>query len=153
MLEPITISAQIEIAASPKIVRAAFLDFSRVKKTTGWEIEVKGPAKKETELKKGDRVNVNINGFKFSPIVRENSPEMFMWDGTIPGLGFILSGKHHFYFLPSEVNTGGTTLIQKEYFTGLVTMVWPGKDTQKWSIEQWNEFNEAFKKDIEQSSS
>jgi hypothetical protein len=36
----------------------------------GWEIEVKGSAKKETELKKGDRVKVNIDGFKFSPIVR-----------------------------------------------------------------------------------
>lgn len=76
---------------------------------------------------------------------------MFMWDGTIPGLGFVLSGKHYFYFSPSKVNPGGTTFIQKEDFTGLLTMIWPGNDTQKWSIEQWSEFNEAFKKDIEAS--
>ncbi|OKL60851.1 hypothetical protein UA08_03205 [Talaromyces atroroseus] len=148
MFGPVTISTQIEISASPATVRSAFLDFARVKKCTGWSIGVKGSNQQPAELTKGDRLRVDLGGLAFSPNVLHNEPELFIWDGNIPG---IISGKHHFYFSPSETNPGGTTFIQKEDFTGILTLFWPRASTKAWSNEKWNAFNEALKKEVEQS--
>ena len=46
---------------------------------------------------------------------------MFMWGGS--GLLGTFNGDHAFHFKPSTVTPGGTTFVQEEKFTGMLTFV------------------------------
>jgi hypothetical protein len=52
---------------------------------------------------------------------QENSPSCFSWGGGLP-LG-IFSGDHSFHFEPSSETQGGTTFVQQEQFTGLLSFL------------------------------
>ncbi|KAF7551936.1 hypothetical protein G7Z17_g4670 [Cylindrodendrum hubeiense] len=145
-----SVSAQIEILAPPATVRLVFLDFARYDQWhKGWTVEPI-EAEKPSELQIGDRLKVNMHGMVFRPVVAENSPECFIWEGS---LSVIITGKHWFYFSPSKENPGGTTFIQSEKFTGLLTaLLWPWRNKKYEPSENWKTFNAALKKEAEKSS-
>ncbi|GJC90756.1 hypothetical protein ColLi_13594 [Colletotrichum liriopes] len=145
----VTISqhARIEILASPSTVRSVFLDFQRYSQWQDvFQIEPITPGQNPTELKKGDRVKVNMRGFVFRPYIEENSDACLTWAITIPPLFY---GTHFFFFAPSEENPGCTTFIQREDFQGLVTVpFWPWRNGGKPS-EPWEAFNASLKAEAE----
>ncbi|CAM1507765.1 Fc.00g046130.m01.CDS01 [Cosmosporella sp. VM-42] len=147
----ISVSAQIEILAPPYLVRSIFMDFPRYKQwQQGWEIEPVDSGKKSSELYVGDRLKVNMHGMTFHPVVEGNAPDCFTWQGSLYGL---FAGKHRFIFSPSEENPGGTTFIQREDFSGPVMIFfWPWRN-KKWSMDNWDAFNAALKKQVEKSAS
>ncbi len=55
-----------------------------------------------------------------SVVLQENTPAVFSWRGSFYGL-FI--GVHQFHFKPSEKIPGGTTLVQKEDFSGILAFL------------------------------
>ncbi|WYZ45978.1 hypothetical protein EsH8_IX_000203 [Colletotrichum jinshuiense] len=143
-----SVSAEIEIQASPATVRSVFLDFQRYKQwSQGWVIEPVEPTKSPLELKADDQVKVNMRGTAFQPVIQENTSEVFTWEGSIPVL---FTGAHQFYFKPSEQNPGGTKFIQIEVFRGLLSFLM----APMWGLRQktlvgWNEFNADLKKEVE----
>lgn len=80
------------------------------------------------DIEKGDRLIVDIKGFgaKFEQlaVVQENSPECLRWRFKVP---IIFSLEHDFYFHHSKVTPGGTTMVQKEVFGGLLFTGGPSK--------------------------
>ncbi|KAK8071199.1 hypothetical protein PG997_011402 [Apiospora hydei] len=116
-----SVSTQTEVAAPPE----TFLNFQQHKEWHGiFEIKCLDPNIQRANLKPGDKLDVNIKGyplkFQFQPTVLYNSPDTFQWLGSVPVLFW---GKHQFYFTPSQDTPGGTTLIQREDFGGLLAFV------------------------------
>lgn len=81
-----SISADVEIAAPPATVRsvvclqycvsladvaehAQFSDFSRFNQWSQWTFEPVDAGKSMSDLKAGDRVDVNLKSMKFQPVV------------------------------------------------------------------------------------
>lgn len=79
-------------------------------------------------------------------VIQEVSPGRFTWDGAFWGL---LVGTHHFDYIPSEKNPGGTTFIQSEKFTGPLTFFFRTWNTEPTSSKNWEKFNEALKAEVE----
>ncbi|KAH6871792.1 hypothetical protein B0T10DRAFT_568092 [Thelonectria olida] len=148
MGKPITVSAQVEIRAPPAEVRSVFLDFARYKDwQQGWDIQsIDAGNRQPSELKSGDRLKVSMHGMVFRPNVAENSTDRFTWEGSLYG---ILVGKHQFHFSPSQENPGGTTFIQTEDFTGLLTVLYRPWSKKEQPMENWDEFNAALKEEAE----
>ncbi|KAF2269166.1 hypothetical protein CC78DRAFT_453870 [Lojkania enalia] len=141
------VSTSIEIAASPAIVRSVFLDFKRYKEWhQGFFFSTLDASKQPTDLQPGDKIKVDMGGTGFRPVIVENSPSAFQWHGSLYG---IFDGTHQFYFQPSEKTSGGTTLVQKEDFSGLLSfLVGPG-----WSFAKKTEGNFArLNKDLKAES-
>lgn len=66
----VSVSAQIEILASPSVVRSKFLEFEQSKQwQKSWTIDLTEPGKQPTELVAGDVVKVNMQGMTFRPII------------------------------------------------------------------------------------
>ncbi|RSL68049.1 hypothetical protein CEP54_002948 [Fusarium duplospermum] len=151
MSRTISVKAQIEILASPTVVRSVFLGFDRYQQwQQGWDIRPADTTKKPLELKSGDKIRVSMHGMVFNPEVITNDPECFTWEGSIP---WIVKGRHYFSFYPSKENPGGTTFIQSEdYSGGFVTLFgsWVKTDQPN---ENWNAFNAALKKEAERCMS
>ncbi|KAK8075470.1 hypothetical protein PG997_010133 [Apiospora hydei] len=141
----------IEIKASPAVVRAVFLNFDSYPKwKPGWSLVPAETGKKPLELKKGDLIQVNMDGKIHHPRVVENSPESFQWEGSIPGIG---SGIHQFHFQPSQITPGGTTFVQKEDFRGpAVTVASPFLKGREFDMSPWDNFNADLKKEAERSA-
>lgn len=85
-MNPLSVSAQVEILASPAAVRSVvcitkfpsniiaknlqFLDFARYNEwQQGWDIKPVDAGKKSSEVKTGDSLRVAMHGMAFSPIV------------------------------------------------------------------------------------
>ena len=51
---------------------------------------------------------------------QENTPEVFKWRGNFYGL---FAGTHHCYFNPSQKHPGNTLFVQREDFTGPLTIL------------------------------
>jgi hypothetical protein len=67
---------------------------------------------------------------------------VFKWTGNFYGL---LLGTHQFYFIHSQESPGNTLLIQKEDFTGPLSILFK----QDWSSEKQTKGNfEEFNRDI-----
>ncbi|KAM0327502.1 hypothetical protein ACHAQA_005790 [Verticillium albo-atrum] len=149
----VTISqnAKIEILASPAIVRSVFLDFQRYSTWQDvFQIEPITKDQRPLDLAKGDQLKVNMRGFTFRPYIEANSEDGLTWVGSIPPLFW---GTHYFIFAPSEENPGGTTFIQREDFTGLLTIpFWPWRNSFKPS-EPWAAFNAGLKGEAESIAS
>ncbi|RYP26548.1 hypothetical protein DL768_011688 [Monosporascus sp. mg162] len=143
-----SLSTQIEIAATPE----TFLDFQRYKEWhQTFSITSLDPGKQPMDLKPGDRLEVDIKGFSFKSTVVENSPECFQWLGSVPVL---FHGAHQFHFSHSQETPGGTTLVQKEDFTGLLAfMMRPGWRMEKQSRENFNALNRDLKAAAEKVAS
>ncbi|KAF4168864.1 hypothetical protein CNMCM6936_000809 [Aspergillus lentulus] len=126
------ITTSIEINAPPATVREKFLDFPAISKysSNGFirSISPVDPTKPSIELQPGDKLNVcaGYGKMKFSPVVSSNTPSMFSWIGSIPG---IFTGEHMFRF--EEIPTSGqeqsrTRLVHEERFTGLLSFLMGG---------------------------
>jgi len=98
------------------------------------------------DLKPKDELSVGIPSATFKPVVlvssafaypplpsdlpltisptrnlkQKNEPTVLIWRGSLP---YIFSGDHSFEFQPSSTTPGGTTFINKEVFTGLLSFV------------------------------
>ncbi|KAH6645391.1 hypothetical protein BKA67DRAFT_664474 [Truncatella angustata] len=145
-----SMSAEVEIQASPDAVRTVFMDFPQYKEWTKWNIEPAVLGTKSTDLSAKDKLNVNLGSMKFSPVVVENSPETFQWNGN---LWPIFAGKHEFHWKPSTKNPGGTTFVQKEVFIGLFAFLMaPGWNGSKSTLVNWEGFNADLKKEVERIS-
>ncbi|KXH55380.1 hypothetical protein CSAL01_11314 [Colletotrichum salicis] len=143
-----SISAEIEIQAPPSAVRSVFLEFSEYNQwSQKWAFEPTEPGKDPSDLKDGDKIKVDMGGMAFSPVIMENTTETLQWVGSIP---LLFTGKHEFWFNPSEQNSGGTKFIQVEEFRGLLAFLM----APRWGFRQktlvgWNQFNEDLKKEVE----
>ncbi|KAI2907391.1 hypothetical protein CBS147371_10613 [Aspergillus niger] len=82
--------------------------------------------KPPTHLQAGDRLNCTVNYGKthFTPIVQANTPALFSWVGSIPG---IFTGEHRFNFESIDADQPGkpyrTRLVHEERFTGLLSFL------------------------------
>ncbi|KAH8660547.1 hypothetical protein BX600DRAFT_438760 [Xylariales sp. PMI_506] len=146
-----SVSSSIEIAASPEVVRSVFLDFGRYSEWHKvFQIKPMEADKKPSALTPGDALEVNKNGFIFHPVLVANDAESFQWDGSIPGL---FSGTHHFYFNPSKVTPGGTTLVQGENFRGLLAFLMsPTWSFSKNTLAEFETLNVDLKAEVEKTS-
>ncbi|KAF3351529.1 hypothetical protein VD0002_g3038 [Verticillium dahliae] len=146
----ITQAASIEIQASPETVRSIFLDFARYNQWQDvFDIQPATTGQSPVDLKKGDNLRVNMQGFTFRPHIEANKQDVFTWVGSIPPL---LWGTHHFLFTPSTKTPGGTTFVQREDFEGLLAVpFWPWRHSFKPS-EPWARFNAGLKREAERVS-
>ncbi|KAJ6007093.1 hypothetical protein N7499_000757 [Penicillium canescens] len=116
------ITSTIEIAAPPAKVRDILLNFSAYPEWhTEWlkEIQVKDSNKTPQTLSSGDRIEVNIENFKFVAEVQENSENLFSWQG--PPV-FTIAGLHKFHMEPA--NDGASTVFtQTEDLKGLLSFI------------------------------
>ncbi|KFX96465.1 hypothetical protein O988_05293 [Pseudogymnoascus sp. VKM F-3808] len=87
------VTTQIEIVSPPAIVREKFLQFDQIPKySPNGQFKSIRPAVPNTPLESGTKLRVELlDGMKFDPVVKENSPTAFSWVGSIPG---IFSGEH-----------------------------------------------------------
>ncbi|EHK47198.1 uncharacterized protein TrAtP1_010146 [Trichoderma atroviride] len=147
----LSVSTKIEIAASPAIVRSVFLDFARYPQwQPGWNIQPVDANKQPLDLKSGDGLKVNMNGSAHNPVVVENSPASFQWEGSLFGLA---KGVHQFHFTPSETTLGNTTFTQGEDFRGLlITLSSPWWNSRKFDLSPWDKFNADLKNEAEKAS-
>ncbi|KAI0008852.1 hypothetical protein F4779DRAFT_585534 [Xylariaceae sp. FL0662B] len=146
-----SLSIETEISAPPETVRSVFLDFRRHKE---WHhiftIKCLDPTIEPVNLKLGDKLDIDIKGysfkFQFQPTIVENSPTSFQWLGGVPVLFY---GKHQFYFSHSQDTPGGTTLIQREDFSGpLAFLAGP-----TWSIGKTSRQNfETLSRDLKMAA-
>ncbi|OJJ02133.1 hypothetical protein ASPVEDRAFT_131358 [Aspergillus versicolor CBS 583.65] len=160
------VSTSIEIAAPPTTVREKFLDFPSIPtySPAGFirSIEPNDASITGKNLKAGDKLEVTAGygKWKFSPVVEQNTEELFCWRGSVPG---IFTGAHIFRFESvSGSDTAGsgvrTRLVHEERFSGLLAGVmgegylgsWLGmrEDTRK----GFESFNVDFKKWVESST-
>ncbi|KAF2113269.1 hypothetical protein BDV96DRAFT_601448 [Lophiotrema nucula] len=143
-----TIRTEIEIAASPETVRSVFLNWPSY---PSWNnnFRLTPPKGKEAkDLQKKEYIKVEIvDAMKFSPYITKNDADGFSW----MGFGYyIFNGEHQFSWTKSEKTPGGTTLVQKEDFSGLLSfLVAPGWSQGKKTAANFSAFNEAVKKEAE----
>ncbi|KAL0941720.1 activator of hsp90 atpase 1 family protein [Colletotrichum truncatum] len=143
-----SVATEVEIEASPAIVRSVFLDWNRYKEWTQvWTISPKVEGTKPSELKVGDNITANLKGVAFNPVILENSTELFKWNGVVP---LLFSGAHSFYFRPSNKTPGGTTMTQLEDFSGfLAFLMKPFWGFEKQTLTNWKQFDQDIKKESE----
>ncbi|KXG50952.1 Polyketide cyclase/dehydrase [Penicillium griseofulvum] len=116
------ITSTIEIAAPPAKVREILLNFSAYPEWhTEWlkGIEVKDSTKTPQELSSGDKIEVNIENFKFVAEVKENTESLFSWQG--PPV-FTIAGLHKFHIEPAN-NGASTVFTQTEDLKGLLAFI------------------------------
>ncbi|PYI09597.1 hypothetical protein BO78DRAFT_394805 [Aspergillus sclerotiicarbonarius CBS 121057] len=122
-MHPVTTT--VEIAASPSTVREKFLDFASIPKytPTGF-IRAIVPAdnKAPMTLQPGDKLTctVGYGKMKFGAAVWNNTPELFSWGGSLPG---IFTGEHRFVFEKVAGQPNRTRLVHEEHFSGLFGFV------------------------------
>ncbi|KAF3017788.1 hypothetical protein E8E14_009155 [Neopestalotiopsis sp. 37M] len=146
----VTISAEVEIQASPETVRSVFMNFSRYKEWSKWTFTPADSSTKPDSLKAGDKLQVDLGSMKFQPLVLDNSATRFQWEGKMEP---IFSGIHEFRFAPSTKTAGGTTFTQTEEFRGLLSFLMrPGWSFSNSTLENWQTFNQDLKEEVERSS-
>lgn len=158
-----SISTTIEIAASPAAVRAVFLDFPNYSSWhTGFfkllESTKASPEALESQngtlLKSGDTLHAIIgNDMHMYPVLETNSPGEFMWLGKLWGVPGLFNGHHFFRFEESKTsgNEGGTTFVQGEEFSGILTfLVKDGSSMHTTTKEGFEGFNKDLKAKCEQ---
>ncbi|KAJ5657188.1 uncharacterized protein N7484_000837, partial [Penicillium longicatenatum] len=114
--------SKIEIAAPPAKVREILLNFSAYPEWhTEWikSIEIQENEKTGKSLITGDKVQVNIEGFKFIADVVENTDTLFSWQG--PPV-FTIAGLHKFHIEPTE-DGAGTIFTQSETSKGFLSFL------------------------------
>ncbi|KXJ86520.1 hypothetical protein Micbo1qcDRAFT_168325 [Microdochium bolleyi] len=151
----LSVSTKIEIKASPAIVRATFMSWSKYPQwqpNPNWNLRASEAGKQPLELKQGDPLHVSMDGKAHQPVVVENSPAAFKWKGSLFGVG---SGVHQFHFNASEEHPGGTTFVQGEDFEGIaITLSSPWWKNRSFDSEMgpWNKFNECLKVEAEKAA-
>ncbi|KAK7958352.1 hypothetical protein PG996_010210 [Apiospora saccharicola] len=131
--EPIFNRAEIEIRAPPALVRTVLMDFARYRDWTHksrWSITAD---KSVQDLKPGDSLRVDLGGMSFRPTLVDIMEDSFAWDGSLWGL---LVGRHYFHVLPSKKTPGGTLFVQKEEWTGPLS-VRPSPTEEEEAVGSW----------------
>ncbi|KAJ5108188.1 hypothetical protein N7456_004863 [Penicillium angulare] len=142
--------SKIEIAAPPAKVREILLDFSTYPE---WHTEwIKGIEVQETEktgsaLAAEDKIQVNIEGFKFVAKVLENTESLFSWQG--PPV-FTIAGLHKFHIQPTEDGTG-TIFTQSETSKGFLSFLFSPSVFGKKMQADYEVFNRDLKARAEAS--
>lgn len=98
------------------------------------------------DVRKGAKINVEIDGMKFKPeVISFEKEKELIWLGNFI-LPRIFDGKHAFKF---QRNTNGTTtLIHEEHFRGLLLPLMK-KKLRTEVIDGFKQFNEILKKKSE----
>ncbi|CDK27992.1 unnamed protein product [Kuraishia capsulata CBS 1993] len=149
-----TISTEILINASAKVVRAAVLDFESYPEWNPFVKKVKIISEPEPQSvaerpQAGSQLEVIVlpeggSQKTFTTEVLVNTPERFQWIGTLVST-WLFSGRHSFDFTKIDDNT--TKLIQKEEFVGaFVPLI---KYALGGTEEGFNAMNVALKKRVE----
>ncbi|KAL5118085.1 hypothetical protein ACEQ8H_004074 [Pleosporales sp. CAS-2024a] len=149
-------TASIEIACSPDIVRAKFLDFSSIPQYHSTFFLSMTPAR-SGNLVPGEKMDVQLVGMgTMEPTILANAPSHFAWRGNIP---LVFGGDHTFYFTPSTKTPGGTTFIQEESLFGALAFLmghgWVAKkagDMRAKTERNWDAYNRDFKAWCEKAS-
>ncbi|PVI06025.1 hypothetical protein DM02DRAFT_668007 [Periconia macrospinosa] len=144
-----TVTTSIEIAAKPSTVRSVFLNWSSYPSwTQRWTLTpLTPPDRAPPSLQTNDKIKVDLKGTVFRPTIVENTPTTFSWQGSLYGL---FDGKHSFIFEESKVTPGGTTFVNKEEFTGLLTwFVREGSGGAEKAKVGFEAFNEDVKREAE----
>ncbi|KAB8290793.1 hypothetical protein EYC80_008430 [Monilinia laxa] len=141
------IITQIEINASPEIVRRVLLDFPAISEWHNGLIKSITPHDLNDPLGIGKKLHCIMEGFEFDSVVTENTPNKFVWQG--PPI-MTVSGLHTFLIEPSKTNPGGTTFTQIEEYSGSIAFL-----MQDWllgrSIKgQFEKYNGDLKKKCEE---
>ncbi|PWY71781.1 hypothetical protein BO94DRAFT_578646 [Aspergillus sclerotioniger CBS 115572] len=147
------ITTTVEIAAPPSTVRAKFLDFASIPSytPTGFiRSIVPADNKPPTTLQPGDKLTciVGYGKMTFTPVVRQNTPSLFSWIGSLPG---VFTGEHRFVFEEIPNQPGRTRLVHEERFSGMLGFLMGGNLMA--NAAGWNEntrsgfesFNRDFK--------
>ncbi|KAJ5560671.1 hypothetical protein N7513_003070 [Penicillium frequentans] len=143
--------SKIEIAASPAKVREILLNFSAYPEWhTEWikYIEIQGDEKTSESLTKGDKVQVNIEGYKFVADVVENTETLFSWQG--PPV-FTIAGLHKFHIEPTE-DGAGTIFTQSETSRGFLSFLFSPSVLGKKLRADYEVFNRDLKARAETST-
>lgn len=120
-------------------------------------------------VEEGGGLEINIDGmvikcdvivllFSFLWMTRwqfqQNTPNVFSWSGSFYGL---IVGRHIFQFLESEMNPGGTRLVQTEDISGPLQFLfepwWPEwlGGIERVATNKFNELNGHLKERAERS--
>ncbi|KAH6725033.1 hypothetical protein BKA61DRAFT_42168 [Leptodontidium sp. MPI-SDFR-AT-0119] len=116
----------IEIACPPERVREFFLDASKWPSwPEGIQLTRLDP-KDNSPVKVGEKLKLLAGGTTLYPTIVTNTPTTVAWHGSIHG---VIIGTHTFEFFPSEnpTNPGGTKLVHREDFTGLLEFLMGGR--------------------------
>ncbi|XOV66504.1 MAG: SRPBCC family protein [Fluviicola sp.] len=106
------IHTTINIQANVKTVWNTFTQFEEYPMWNSFIKSVKG------EIMPGNKINIEIDGSKFTPKVLSFEKEKeLIWVGKL-SLPFIFEGKHAFQF--HENSDGTTTLTHEEHFRGIL---------------------------------
>ena len=166
------IETKIEIASSPEHVREVvclpkiyiniffkstlytnnitqFLDFPSIPSYhTGTIKSVARADPSKPTIDRGDVLNCEIGGLKFSPTIIESSPTELSWKG--PPWHGLIAGFHIFRFEPSQTTPGWTTFTQAEEFTGLLAfLLRPSMPLGKSTKADYEKFNQDIKARVE----
>ncbi|KAJ5238358.1 hypothetical protein N7468_002977 [Penicillium chermesinum] len=135
---------KIEIAAPPAKVREILLNFAAYPEWhTEWikEIKIQQEGKTGAALTVGDKIQINVEGFKFVAEVKENSESLFSWQG--PPV-FTISGLHKFHLEPLKEGAA-TLLTQSEESKGFLSFLFSPSILGKKLQADWNVFNKDLK--------
>ncbi|KAJ6120087.1 Polyketide cyclase/dehydrase [Penicillium sp. IBT 18751x] len=147
---PFKNESSIEIAASPAKVREIFLNFSAYPE---WHTDfIKGINIQEKDktaqmLTDGDKVEVNIENFKFIAEIKSNTEDLFSWQG--PPV-FTIAGLHKFHFEPIKDGTA-TIFTQSEELKGLMAWMMSPSLLGKKMKAHFDEFHRDLKARAEAS--
>ncbi|KAF1948059.1 hypothetical protein EJ02DRAFT_364699 [Clathrospora elynae] len=150
------VTASIDIAVPPAVVRAKFLDFDSLPKyhTEFFRsITPLGPNKVPSPGTKA-RVEFSAAGQKMDANILENNPDEFKWGGSIP---LLFSGNHSFRFEPSTSIPSGTKFTQEEVFGGALGFLMGENVVARQlgfvekTVKGWNGYNRDLKKWCEES--
>ncbi|KAJ5953658.1 Polyketide cyclase/dehydrase [Penicillium verhagenii] len=142
--------SKIEIAAAPAKVREILLNFAAYPEWhTTWikSIEIEEENKTSESLGTGDKVKVDIEGFKFVVEVVENTESHFSWQG--PPV-FTIAGSHKFHMEPTE-DGAGTIFTQSETSKGLMSFLFSPSIFGKKMRADYDVFNRDLKARAEAS--
>jgi hypothetical protein len=85
-----------------------------------------------------------------SPTIQENPAREFRWLGRLWGIPGLFTGEHTFRFENSKTTPGGTTMVQSEKFSGVLSfLVADGTGFAKTTREGFEGFNADLKKWVE----
>lgn len=139
-----TVSTQIEIGSAPAEVRKVFLDFEQYSAWT--KAFVIKPLADDPKIAPGEKLKLEAGGMTFKPTILENSELEFRWRGVLWSIPGVFTGEHVFRFEPSTTTPGGTTLVQEEKFTGVLSvLMYEGSNFEKTTRKNFVTFNENLK--------
>ncbi|KAF3384748.1 Enoyl-CoA delta isomerase 3, peroxisomal [Penicillium rolfsii] len=136
--------SKIEIAAPPAKVREVLLNFPAYPE---WHtdfikgIKIQDESKKPESLVPGDKLECNIEGWKFVAEIRENSESMFSWQGP-PVL--TIAGLHQFRIEPTK-DGAATIFTQSEDLKGPLSFLMGPSLLGKKMAAHFAEFNRDLK--------